>query len=183
MRRDKALVASIGVLAVLLLVSCSQGADVNNNSSEKSTAVLNENTDNSIEDTAENEPEDTDLQKTDSEIRILVSDGNNDIIFALNGSPAAKSLYDQLPLIVDVEDYSTNEKIFYPPEKLDGTDAIEGRGPFGSLAYFSPWGNVVMYYSECGPYPGLYLLGEAVEGAESIEKLQGKIQVEVYDEN
>jgi len=31
---------------------------------------------------------------------------------------------------------------------------------------------------ECGPYPGLYLLGVAVEGAENIEKLQGKIQVE-----
>ena len=37
----------------------------------------------------------------------------------LNNSPAANDLYNQLPLSIDLEDYSTNEKIFYPPNKLN----------------------------------------------------------------
>ncbi len=82
---------------------------------------------------------------------------------------------------VEVNDYSTNEKIFYPEEGLDTSDVVEGHGSFGSLAYFSPWGNVVMYYSECGPYSGLYLLGKATEGAENIEKISGTITIEKYE--
>ena len=114
-------------------------------------------------------------------MEIHVTDGTNEVIFSLNDSSAAKSLYEQLPLTIEVADYSTNEKIFYPPEGLDTSDVVEGNGPFGTLAYFSPWGNVVMYYSECGEYPGLYLLGEAKEGAENIEKLSGTITVQGVD--
>lgn len=109
--------------------------------------------------------------------KILVSDGTNEVVFLLNECSAAESLYAQLPLTVEVKNYSTNEKIFYPPAELDISNVSEGDGPFGTLAYFSPWGNVVMYYSECGSYPGLYLMGVAVDGAEQIEKLNGTISV------
>ena len=61
----------------------------------------------------------------------------------------------------------------YPPEELDTTDGMIGAGPYGTLAYFSPWGNVVMYYSPCGEYPGLYLLGEPISGEDTIEKMSG----------
>lgn len=42
--------------------------------------------------------------------------------------------------------------------------------------------NVVMYYSTCGEYPGLFLLGEPISGEDSIEKMSGSIHVEVYEE-
>ena len=42
----------------------------------------------------------------------------------------------------------------------------EGGGEAGGLAFFSPWGNVVMYYDSFSSYPGLYILGEAIEGVE-----------------
>ena len=58
---------------------------------------------------------------------------------------------------------------------------IESDGPFGTIAYFSPWGNVVMYYSECGEYPGLYIMGKATEGKDLIEKLSGAITVTASD--
>lgn len=87
------------------------------------------------------------VSKKELEMRIKVTDGTDEIIFQLNDSSAAKSLYEQLPLTLDVENYGSNEKIFYPTEKLDTSDVIEGDGLAGTLAYFSPWGNVVMYYS------------------------------------
>ena len=109
--------------------------------------------------------------------QIFVDDGEHLIIFELNDSPAALSLFDQLPIEVEVEDYSDNEKIFYPPEKLDETDAIEGGGEAGTLAYFSPWGDVVMFYGQFDFYPGLYIIGEAIDFAEDIEKLSGTLYI------
>ena len=99
------------------------------------------------------------------------------IVFQLHDSSAAKALYEQLPLSIQVENYSNNEKIFYPPNELDTSDAPLAEGPSGTLAYYAPWGNVVLFYGECGGASGLYELGEAVSGADQIETLSGKIQV------
>ena len=108
---------------------------------------------------------------------IKVSDGTNEVLFRLNSGSAAKSLYEQLPLTTEVNNYGSNERIFYPPEKLDTSEVEEGSGPAGVLAYFSPWGNVVMYYGSFASYPGLYIMGEAIEGLESIENLSGTISI------
>ena len=124
-----------------------------------------------------NEMQEINNEDEEPDMRVKVSDGINEVVFMLNDSSAAKSLYSQLPITTEVDNYSSNEKIFYPPEELDDTDVIESDGPLGTLAYFSPWGNVVMYYSECGKYPGLYILGGAIEGEDNIEKLSGTIEV------
>ena len=116
-------------------------------------------------------------EKQEEIMRIKVTDGTNDVIFQLNDGSTAQSLYAQLPLTVNVENYGSNEKIFYPPEKLDTSDVVEGSGPAGTLAYFSPWGNVVMYYGSFGAYLGLYILGDATEGAENIQNLSGTITI------
>lgn len=120
------------------------------------------------------EPADTEKEEA---MQIKVTDGANEVIFQLNNSSAAASLYRQLPLTLDVENYGSNEKIFYPPEKLDTSDVIEGACPAGTLAYFSPWGDVVMYYAPFGSYSGLYVMGEAVEGADCIKNLSGTITI------
>lgn len=121
----------------------------------------------------------TDTEK-ENEVKIKITDGNHEVTFRLNNGSAAKSLYEQLPLTVEVENYGHNEKIFYPPKKLDTSDVIEGDGPAGTLAYFSPWGDIVIYYSPFGAYSGLYLLGEADEGAENIENLIGTITITAW---
>lgn len=112
-------------------------------------------------------------------MRISVSDGSNTIIYRLNGSPSAKSLYNMLPLDVEVENYGDNEKIFYPEAALDTEGGIEGSGEAGGLALFLPWGNVVMYYDHFDAYPGLYILGEAIEGVERVQDLAGMLRIEV----
>ncbi|HJB06982.1 MAG TPA: hypothetical protein H9716_03880 [Candidatus Enterocloster faecavium] len=53
-----------------------------------------------------------------AERQISVRSGDAEVIYSLNDGNAADSLYEMLPLTVEVEDYSTNEKIFYPPEEL-----------------------------------------------------------------
>ena len=116
-------------------------------------------------------------EKSDEAMKIQVSDGSVTIVFELNDTPVAKSLYDQLPLTVAVENYSSNEKIFYPPKALSTSGGMEGDCPAGTLAYFSPWGNVVMYYGAASRYSGLYILGTATEGPDKIQSLSGQITV------
>ena len=113
-------------------------------------------------------------------MKIRVTDGTHTIIYALNDTPSAKSLYAMLPLDTEVENYGHNEKIFYPEQAIDTADGIEGGGEAGALALFSPWGNVVMYYDSFGAYPGLYLLGQAVEGGDQVSGLSGTIHVEAW---
>jgi hypothetical protein len=55
-------------------------------------------------------------------MKIYVSANGKTIVFELNNSPAARDLYSQLLLSIALENYSNNEKIFYPPKKLNTTD-------------------------------------------------------------
>ncbi len=109
-------------------------------------------------------------------MRISVSDGLNEAVFELVETKAAKSLYAMLPFTVKVENYSDNEKIFYPPRKVEtGASEIESACPAGTLVLFSPWGNVVMFYGQAPKYPGLYVLGKAVSGAGRISSMSGSV--------
>ena len=127
----------------------------------------------------EGEEEDTDM----SGKRISVQFGDAEVIYALNNGAAAASLYEMLPLTVDAEDFSTNEKIFYPPKELAcvETPAASSSTGAGTLAYYEPWGNVVMFYGGFNENPSLYELGYAVSGAEQISRMSGTITVEAIE--
>ena len=108
---------------------------------------------------------------------VAVVNGDRRIEFELNETSAADSLWNLLPFSADVENYGSNEKIFYPPEKLDTGSVQEGDCPAGTLAYFSPWGNLVMYYGPASRYSGLYILGKATLNSEDIGSLSGTIEL------
>ena len=109
---------------------------------------------------------------------IQVTSNGKTTVFELNNSQAAKDLYTQLPLNIKVEDYSDNEKIFYPPNKLNTSDTPQANARAGTLAYYAPWGDVVMFYEKFGSASGLFELGNAVSGSEHISGMAGTIQVE-----
>lgn len=115
-------------------------------------------------------------ENMERQIQIKAESGDV-LVFELNDSSAASSLYEQLPLTVDVEDFSTNEKIFYPPEKLDLADTPNAEMEIGTLAYYAPWGNVVMFYDTYSPNGDLYELGHIVSGMDKIEALTGQLQL------
>lgn len=73
-------------------------------------------------------------------MKIAVKSDKYTVVYRLNESKAAKDLYNQLPLSINVENYSNNEKIFYPPTELKTTGTPKSKGEKGSLAYYAPWG-------------------------------------------
>ena len=115
--------------------------------------------------------------KGEVQMRIYVTSNGNTIVYGLNDSQAAKDLYAQLPLTIEVEDYSTNEKIFYTSEKLDASDAPVADEGKGTLAYYAPWGDVVMFYDHFGKSSNLYELGMVISGEEFIEALSGSVEI------
>ena len=111
-------------------------------------------------------------------MQISVAANGNITVFELNNSPAAKDLYAQLPLRLKVENYGNNEKIFYPPKKLNTDATPQADAKAGTLAYYAPWGDVVMFYKNFGSASGLYELGHAVAGSAYIQGMSGTIRVE-----
>lgn len=112
---------------------------------------------------------------------IRVSTADAEAIFRLNDGSAAKDLYDQLPLELELQPYSDNEITFYPSRSLNvNTAPLQGEASRGSLSYYEPWGDVVMFY---GPQEGssdLYSLGECIAGADAIESMSGTAIIDTY---
>ena len=66
---------------------------------------------------------------TVGELLMTVTCGDAVVTYELNDSPAASALLAQLPLTLEVDDFSNNEKVFYPPAELDvaGAPLAESR--------------------------------------------------------
>ncbi|MEO3480195.1 cyclophilin-like fold protein [Phaeobacter sp. CAU 1743] len=121
-------------------------------------------------------------QTLDGTMQIKISTREVTLVYDLNSSQAAQELYAQLPMIIDVENYGGIEKIFYPPEKLGTKNTPLARNVrAGTLAYYAPWGDVVMFHGRFGTAADLYELGDIVSGKEDISRLSGTIQVEKLD--
>ena len=114
------------------------------------------------------------------QISVEFEDGT--AVYALNDGSAADALYEMLPLTIEVEDYSTNEKIFYPEEELDTSDSPLAQDGAGTLAYYEPWGDVVFFYGDYKENPGLFELGHVVSGGELISGMSGTITIEAVKE-
>lgn len=113
--------------------------------------------------------------------QIAVTWGNSQVVYEMNGSPIAQSFLEQLPLTMEIEDYSTNEKIFYPPQPLDTNDSPLAQTGAGTLAYYEPWGDVVFFYGGYRQNPGLFELGQAVSGGELVSQMSGTVTIEVLE--
>ncbi|WP_181882585.1 MULTISPECIES: cyclophilin-like fold protein [unclassified Helicobacter] len=98
-----------------------------------------------------------------------------EILVKMDNSTSAKSFLALLPLKVKAEDYAGKEKIFSIPRRLE-TGAGDGANynpQIGDLFYFSPWGNIGIFYDKQPPYNGLIRLG-ILQGADSVSKLKAQ---------
>lgn len=181
----KAIVMILSASLIFSLAECSQSdfsSGSGRNSSQNSQDPNSQNQSDQDSDAAsESEPEETLAasapEQTDTSRQITVTSASGSTVFELNESPAAEALYNQLPLTIEVEDYSTNEKIFYPPEDLDTSDTPLADAGAGTLAYYEPWGDVAMFYDDFRAAGGLYELGRAVSGEELIERMSGTVEI------
>ena len=107
-----------------------------------------------------------------SEQRVSVAFDGGEIVVKMDDNPTSRAFLDQLPLTMTFEEYGGFEKLSYPPEELTTEEAPSGHVPArGDFAYYSPWGNVNMYYGDFSYSAGLVKLGEIESGVELLDNI------------
>ena len=175
-----AFVSACGVQSRETVLPQTQGAGEKHMSPAAVASAVSEPTETANEDTSAVSAE-AGMQETAQAKRIRVRFGGHTVIYELNGSRAAESLWAQLPLTLKAENFSNNEKIFYPPEELNTAQTPLAEGGEGVLAYYAPWGDVVMFYGEFNRNSSLFELGHAVSGREWIADISGVITIEAEE--
>ncbi|WP_108425367.1 cyclophilin-like fold protein [Muricauda amoyensis] len=104
-------------------------------------------------------------------MKLKISFGDTEITATLYDNPTARDFISMLPITTELEDYASNEKIFYPERKLTKDGAPGGYDPSkGDITYYAPWGDVAIFYKDFGYSSGLISLGR-IDG-NGIEKLR-----------
>ena len=81
----------------------------------------------------------------------------------------ARDFLSLLPMTLTLDDYVSTEKISYLPRKLSVADAPAGVDPSpGDIAYYSPWGNLAIFYKDAVYAKGLVKLGRIDSGVEAL---------------
>jgi hypothetical protein len=112
-------------------------------------------------------------------LRIRITAGTQVLTATLEASPAAADFASMLPLSLTLEDYAATEKIAYLPRKLTTAGAPPGVDPaVADIAYYSPWGNLALFYRDAPYAHGLIRLGR-LDGGVSTLQGQGKLTVKI----
>jgi hypothetical protein len=103
--------------------------------------------------------------------RIRISVDGAVLTAVLNDSAAARDFAAMLPLKLTLDDYNGTEKVADLPGKLTPNGSPAGYTPTaGDLAYFSPWGNLAIFYRDFRYSDGLVSLGRVEGGVAALAK-------------
>jgi len=79
----------------------------------------------------------------------------------LNNSEAAKDFASLFPLTLDLSDYAGTEKVSDLSKRLSTKGSPSGcSAAVGDITYYSPWGNLAIFYKGFGYAAGLIKLGQ-----------------------
>lgn len=96
----------------------------------------------------------------------------------LDDTPAAKAFADLLPLQLEFSDYERTEKVADLPARLSTLEAPSGyAASAGDITYYSPWGNLAIFYRPFEYAPGLIRLGMFTTGVQDLPKMNGAVTV------
>lgn len=100
-------------------------------------------------------------QQTIENMKLKITFGETELTAILYDNPTSRDLISMLPITTELEDYASNEKIFYPDRKLSSEGAPSGFDPSkGDITYYAPWGDVAIFYKNFSYSKGLISLGK-----------------------
>ena len=95
-------------------------------------------------------------------------------------NPTARDFIKLLPLTLKLDDYAGTEKISQLPKKLSIKDAPSGSDPsIGDITYYSPWGNLAIFYRDFSYASGLIKLGKIDSDVKLFEKWKESKSVKI----
>lgn len=132
-------------------------------------------------------PDNNENNETETEnksMKLKVTIGDVVLTATLTDNPTAKDFISLLPLTVKLDDYANSEKIFYPERKLSTQGAGSINAVAGDITYYSPWGNVAIFYKDFGQSSSLIRIGkfdgniEVLKKSGSIDNVKFELQEE-----
>lgn len=174
------------VMVIILNACSSNGNDsfkangstpVNENSMKEQ---VNEANDSNDEISQETEVDD-DSSHVAEDVRIKLTFNNEEVIVKMYDTPASRDFLTLLPLTLEFEDYVGKEKISFLPKRLSIEEAPSVNSPsIGDFAYFSPWGNLAIFYNEStNATNDLLILGNIESGKEKLESMSSDFNVTI----
>lgn len=189
----KLLLLTFTFTIVFILTACgdedNEGINSNDsntisNSSNELADTSDESNNGSSQDFTLHDDDDDDDDSDSSAERIILTFNNEEIIVKMYENPTSKEFLTQLPLTLTFEDFGGFEKLSFPPESLTTEAAPSGYKPSrGDFSYFSPWGNVTMFYKDHRFSDGLVKIGEIESSVEKLENISGDFIVTIKKMN
>jgi hypothetical protein len=104
------------------------------------------------------------------------------ITATLVDSATSRDFVSLLPITLTLKDYASNEKISDLPRRLSTEGAPAGNTPStGDVSYYSPWGNLAIFYKDFRYSSGLIKLGKIDGGLEADEST--RVTIELVDKS
>jgi|GEM_PF-1962823 len=112
--------------------------------------------------------------------RIKLSFNNEEVIVKMYDNPTSRDFLTLLPITTTLEDFAGSEKISMLSKRLSTEAAPTGSDPsVGDFAYYSPWGNIIMYYKDSGYANGVIKLGKIESGVEKVGNINDGVTVKI----
>lgn len=143
-------------LATALLTACGGGSAAAPGTTTAGTAATNSSPSPATTTTPAATSAPTATTPGETSVQIRLTAGDTVLSATVADNPTAAAFLAQLPFTVQIEDHANTEKTFYPPAELTTEGSADGYTPTtGDVAYYSPWGNIAVYYQDFAYSAGL----------------------------
>ena len=103
-------------------------------------------------------------------MKLKITIGNRELTATFENNNTAKDFASLLPLTVNLDNYASTEKIFYLSRKLSTKGTPSGIDPEpGDITYYSPWGNIAIFYRDYGYSNGLVKIARIDSGIDALQ--------------
>lgn len=103
-------------------------------------------------------------------MKLLITLDKGTVEGLLDTTPVTEQLLKLSPMAIEMKDFNHQEKIGYPPEKLNINNAKSGFTPkTGDIGIYAPWGNFCIFYHDADYSEGLIYLGKVVSGLDILK--------------
>jgi hypothetical protein len=128
--------------------------------------------------------QETSAQRTNA-MKISIKIQDKVITATLIDNATSRDFVSLLPISLTLEDYAATEKISNLPRKLSTEGAPAGSDPsIGDIAYYSPWGNLAIFYRDFRYSSGLIKLGKIDSGIEALNITgSAKVTIELIEKS
>ena len=114
-----------------------------------------------------------------SNMVIKITANNRTATFQLYDTVAARELYNQLPLELELRNFRDAQWMFFLTQRLNVTsNEAYHNGVKGELSYYEPWGNGFMLYKDFYAQDQMHRLGINLTGINEIARMSGIARIE-----